>query len=148
MKDFSEQSLKAEQVKCMRRLVCPCEDVLAVLPSGFRKSIICQIIPKVWLCLVQKSKETKSFVVCNVSLLQYIRKQQVKRIKKLDCGSRAAPTAVRDEMDKGIKERHVNIVFGSAEQRLRDRWKKALQVGRLYDSKILVVDQVHTVETC
>ena len=132
----------------MRRLVCPCEDVLAVLPSGFRKSIICQIIPKVWLCLVQKSKETKSFVVCNVSLLQYIRKQQVKRIKKLDCGSRAAPTAIRDEMDKGTKERHVNIVFGSAEQWLRDRWKKALQVGRLYDSKILVVDQVHTVETC
>lgn len=108
VKDFSVQSLTAEQVKCMRGLVCPCEDVLAVLPSGFGKSIICQIIPKVWLCLVLKSKETKSFVVRVVNLLQYTRKQ-VKRIKKLDCGLHAATTAVRDEMDKGIEDRHVNM---------------------------------------
>lgn len=128
MKDFSVESLKAEQVECIRRLICLREDVLTVLPTGFGKSLIYQIIPKVCSCLVlKKSKETKSFVVCVVSPLEYIRKQQVESIKKLDCGLRAAAIGERDEMDKDIEEGRVNIVFGSAEQWLSDRWKKALQ---------------------
>lgn len=40
-----------------------------------------------------------------------------------------------------------NIVFGSAEQWLTDRWKKALQFGTLHCIDVLVVDEVHTVET-
>ena len=47
LKDFSVESLKAEQVECIRRLICLREDVLAVLPTGFGKSLIYQIIPKV-----------------------------------------------------------------------------------------------------
>ena len=46
-----------------------------------------------------------------------------------------------------IEEGRVNIVFGSAEQWLSDRWKKALQFGSLNDTEILVVDEVQTVET-
>ena len=73
LKEFSVESLKAEQVECIRRLICLREDVLAVHPTGFGKSLIYQIIPKVCLCLVlKKSKETKSFVVCVVSPLEYI----------------------------------------------------------------------------
>ena len=34
LKDFSIESLKAEQVECIRRLICLREDVLAVLPTG------------------------------------------------------------------------------------------------------------------
>ena len=48
--------------------------------------------------------------------LEYIRKQQVESIKKLDCGLRAAAIGERDETDKDIEEGRVNIVFGSAEQ--------------------------------
>ena len=61
LKDFAVESLKAEQVECIRRLICLREDVLAVLPTGFRKSLIYQIIPKVCsYTLLKKSKETKS----------------------------------------------------------------------------------------
>ncbi|XP_068686782.1 putative ATP-dependent DNA helicase Q1 [Montipora foliosa] len=121
LKDFSVESLKAEQVECIRRLICLREDVLAVLPTGFGKSLIYQIIPNVCSCLVlKKSKETKSFVVCVVSPLEYIRKQQVESIKKLDCGLRTAAIGERDEMDKDIEEGRVNIIFGSAEQWLSD----------------------------
>ena len=110
LKDFSVESLKAEQVECIRRLICLREDVLAVLPTGFGKSLIYQIIPKVCSCLVlKKSKETKSFVVCVVSPLEYIKKQQVESIKKLDCGLRAAAIGERDETDKDIEEGRVNI---------------------------------------
>ena len=148
LKDFSVESLKTEQVECIRRSICLSEDFLAVLPTGFGKSLIYQIIPKVCSCLVlKKSKETKSFVICVVSPLEYIRKQQVESIKKLDCGLRAAAIGERDETDKDIEEGRVNIVFGSAGQWLSDRWKKALQFGSLHDTEILVVDEIHTVET-
>ena len=50
-------------------------------------------------------------------------------------------------MDKDIEDGRVNFVFGSAEQWLSDRWKKALQFGSLHDTEILLVDEVHTVET-
>ena len=54
LKDFSVESLKAEQVECIRRFIIIClrEDVLAVLLTGFGKSLIYQIIRKVCSCLV------------------------------------------------------------------------------------------------
>ena len=36
-------------------------------------------------------------------------------------------------------------MFGSAQQWLSDRWRKALQFGALHQTKVLVVDEVHTV---
>ena len=41
-----------------------------------------------------------------------------------------------------------HILFGSAKQWLSDRLRKALQFGSLYQRKILVVDEVHTVAAC
>ena len=51
LKDSSVESLKAEQVECIRRIICLSEDFLAVLPTGFGKSLIYQIIrrcARVW----------------------------------------------------------------------------------------------------
>ena len=48
---FKYDSLKVEQIECLRRVICLREDVLAVLPTGFGKSLIYQIIPKVLGCL-------------------------------------------------------------------------------------------------
>ena len=76
-----------------------------------------------------------------------IRKQQVANINKLNCGLRAAAIGEDDETDKEIEEGDVNIVFGSAEQWLSDRWKKCLQFGSLHGTEVLVIDEVHTVET-
>ena len=41
--------------------------------------------------------------------LEFIRKQQVESIKKLDCGLRAAAIGGRDETDNDIGEGRVNI---------------------------------------
>ena len=43
---FKYDSLKEEQTECIRRVICLREDVLVVLPTGFGKSLIYQIIPK------------------------------------------------------------------------------------------------------
>ena len=44
---FKYDSLKLEQIEYLRRVICLQEDVLAVLLTGFGKSLINQIIPKV-----------------------------------------------------------------------------------------------------
>ena len=44
---FKYDSLKLEQIEYLRRVICLREDVLPVLPTGFGKSLIYQIIPKV-----------------------------------------------------------------------------------------------------
>ena len=72
--------------------------------------------------------------VAVVSPLDYIRKQQVAAIEKLNFEISAAA-------------RRFEIVYGSAEQWLSDRWRKALQFGALHQTKVLVVDEVHTVAT-
>ena len=43
---FVHKTLKDEQVECIRRIVCHGRDVLAVLPTGFGKSVIYRLIPK------------------------------------------------------------------------------------------------------
>ena len=48
---FKYDSLKLEQLECLWQVICLREDVLAVLPMGFGKSLIYQIIPKVLGCL-------------------------------------------------------------------------------------------------
>ena len=55
---FKYGSLKVEQIECLRRVICLREDVLAVLPTGFGKSLIYQIIPKVLECLKNESDNT------------------------------------------------------------------------------------------
>ena len=129
---FKYGSLKVEQVEqieCLRRVICLREDVLAVLPTGFGKSLIYQIIPKVLECLKNESDNTQKFIVCVVSPLEYIRKQQVASINKLH-GLSAAAVGDNEETDKDIEDGGANIVFGSAEQWLCDKCKKALQFAR------------------
>ncbi|XP_068671267.1 ATP-dependent helicase wrn-1-like [Montipora foliosa] len=105
---FSPKALKAEQTECIRRIVCQKEDVLAVLPTGFGKSVIYQLIPKV---LVQMNRATstdpKPSVVV-VSPLDYIRKQLVENLRTANCGISAATIGESIEMDREI----ANVKFG------------------------------------
>ena len=60
--DFIHKSLKDEQTECIRRIVC-LEDVLALLPTGFGKSVIYQLIPKVRMKKLHPSSGFKTSVV-------------------------------------------------------------------------------------
>ena len=136
-------SLKPEQQECIRRLVCCDEDVLAVLPTGFGKSLIYQLLPSVHQNLhLLETGEMKHFMVIVVSPLDYIRQQQVANVARTMCGVRAAAIGESDANDKG----KYNIIYGSAEQWLSSRRKKCLQYGGLHHTKVLVVDEVHAVE--
>ena len=121
--------------------------MLAILPTGFGKSIIYQLLPKVLEHLHKDETVTVQFVVIVVSPLDYIREQQVSNLTKSNCGVTAAAIRDSEKKDQGISEGKFNVVYGSAEQWLRERWKKCLQFGGLHKGNVLVVDEVHTVET-
>lgn len=145
--DLKVNNLKPEQQECIRRLVGCGEDVLAVLPTGFGKSLIYQLLPRVHQNLhLIETGEMKHFMVIVVSPLHYIRQQQVANVARTMCGVRAAAIGESEANDKEISEGKYDIVYGSAEQWLSSRWKKCLQYGGLHQTKILVVDEVHTVE--
>lgn len=78
--------------------------------------------------------------VAVVSPLDYIRKQQVAAIEKLNFGISSAAIGESNLNDKEIEEGRFEIVYESAEQWLSDRWQKALQFGALHQTKVLVVD--------
>ena len=113
--DFIHKSLKDEQTECIRRIVCLEEDVLALLPKGFGKSVIYQLIPKVRMKKLHPSSGFKTSVVV-VSPLEYIRKQQVENVKKEDCGITAVTIGESIEVDREIETGNVDIVYGTAEQ--------------------------------
>ena len=117
-----------------------------MLPTGFGKSAIYQLIPKVLSHMGRTADDIKTTVAV-VSPLDYIRKQQVAAIEKLNFGISAAAMGESNLNDKEIEEGRFEIVYGSAEQWLSDRWRKALQFGALHQTKVLVVDEVHTVAT-
>ena len=88
LRNFHHDSLKVEQIECLRWVICLREDVLAVLLMGFGKSLIYQIIPTVLECLKNESDDAKKFIVCVVSPLEYVtlfwkRWLKVKREKRV-----------------------------------------------------------------
>ena len=66
---FVHKNLKAEQVECIRRIICHGRDVLAVLPTGFGKSAIHQLIPKVLFNLGRTANAISKTTVAVVSPL-------------------------------------------------------------------------------
>lgn len=92
--------------------------------------------------------EKSSLYVLYVSPLDYIRKQQVVNINKLNCGLCAAAIGKDGDIEKEIEDGGADVLFGNAEQWLSERWKRALQFGSLNATEVLVVHKVHMVETC
>lgn len=54
-------------------------------------------------------------------------------------------TSLEDLRCEDLKE--IEIVFGSAEQWLSEKWRSSLKSGNFKGAEFLVVDEVHTVET-
>ncbi|CAB3995714.1 ATP-dependent DNA helicase Q1 [Paramuricea clavata] len=126
--DIKCHTLKPEQQECIRRLIYCGEDVLAVLSTGFGKSLVYQLLQTVYQNLhLLEMGEMKHFMIVVVSPLEYIRQQQVANVAKTMCGVCAAVIGKSEKNDKEISEGKYNVVYGGAEQWLNNRWKKCLQ---------------------
>ena len=144
---FPNINLKEEQEICIRSLIGDRVDVLAVLPTGYGKSIIYQILPKVISELrYNQIGERKTVTVLVVSPLEQIRKQQVERLNARGIKSASLEDVHVCDCDDTILGKY-EILFGSAEQWLPDKWLKNLKCGYLNKSEVLVVDEVDTIQT-
>ena len=140
---FPGVQLKSQQKACLKFLTFERKDVLGVLPTGFGKSLIYQLLPKLFSTYwFAKTGEPKTCNVIVVSPLELIRKQQVEKLT-----SKGICAATIENLDSMDSHEDKEILFGGAECWLSDNWRKQLTFGSLKDAEFLVVDEVHTVET-
>ncbi|XP_019624894.1 PREDICTED: ATP-dependent DNA helicase Q-like SIM isoform X1 [Branchiostoma belcheri] len=139
--------LKCEQEKALKAFLSG-EDVLALLPTGFGKSLIYQLVPLVCKAYLQTEGERSSLfpgvenpIVIVVSPLVALMEDQVKEAAKL--GITAAQLG--GTSDNRILSGSVQLVFGSPESWiLNDKWRTMLASARYRRNLVgIVVDEVH-----
>ena len=111
-----------------------------MLPTGFGKSATYQLIPTLLFHMGRTANATSKTTIAVVSPLDYIRKQQVASIEKIDWGICAAAIEESIQGDSKIENGKLDIAFGSAEQWLSDRWRNAVQFSALRQTKVLQVE--------
>ena len=72
-----EFTLKEKQLECISSIVCDGRNVLAVLPTGYRKSVIYQILPDVFDIMLGTEKS----MVLVISPLNALMQDQITKLK-------------------------------------------------------------------
>ena len=146
LKIYNIAKLKNNQERCIRFLVKDKLDVLAVLPTGYGKSLIYQVLPKLYEDGYRMLRGLyMNFTIVVVSPFEYVRTQQVAKLNNL--GIKAVSLDNGNKVDKAISNgQDFEIIFGSAEQWLSLHWKKAIQMKKLANIKAIVVDEIYIVQ--
>ena len=116
-------------------------DVVALLPTGFGKSLIFQLAPLVVKELGKANAGDAKPIVIVVSPLVALMEDQVKEAEQL--GVHAGQLGVHDDRD--ILDGSLSLVFGSPESwLLNNKWRRMLASTIYQDNLIgIVVDEVH-----
>ncbi|CAH3019479.1 unnamed protein product [Porites evermanni] len=112
MAALSLEEVKDEQKKCIAALLHK-KDVLGLLPTGFGKSLIFQLYPRIF----EFVNGRKNCHVIIVSALNAITEEQVQELA--DIGISAVAVGDSRETDENILKGEYKLVFGSAEMWLR-----------------------------
>ncbi|XP_056016380.1 ATP-dependent DNA helicase RecQ-like [Ostrea edulis] len=143
-----EEVLKKFGVKCLKdeqRMILDCvldkKDCVAVLPTGFGKSLPFQAYLPVKRALLRDDSFGKVIVCCPlVSLMQ----DQVRKLTSIGLVT-AAFKGTDKETDELIQAGKVDIIYASPESLVGDsQWRSTIQ--RL-NVTVIVVDEFHTVVT-
>ena len=141
LRDFSHiASLKEEQKRCLRS-VAEKHDVFGILSTGFGKSLIFQILPRVIKELWKLQRTTVLVVTPLVSIM----KDQVAEMRRL--GLKAFAIGLEEEdAERELRDGDVDIVYGSPESWCSPVWSKELKDGQLGKQTVcIVVDEAHAV---
>lgn len=117
------------------------KDVVALLPTGFGKSLIFQLAPLVAKELATRNGTELNPIVVVVSPLLALMEDQIMEAGKL--GVSAAQLGVHEEQD--ILDGRFSLVFGSPESwLLNSKWRRMLSSAAYRDNILgVVVDEVH-----
>ena len=128
-------ALKSEQQIALKAFIKK-RDVFCVLPTGFGKSLIYQLVPHV---LKEMGMDEKILIV--ISPLLALMDNQIKEAAKFDLT--ALQIGVHNDSD--IMNGQCSLVFGTPEAWiLNDKWRNMLH-SDIYREKVfgIVVDEVH-----
>ncbi|XP_062584590.1 ATP-dependent DNA helicase RecQ-like [Saccostrea cucullata] len=130
--------LKSEQVEILQSLVEK-RDCMAVLPTGFGKSLPFQLLP-----LVQKEMGRTGMVLVCCPLVSLMRDQvdRTNTIKGLTAAYKDLIGQTPD-LDKEILDGKIDVVYGSPESLLGE-WREQLQH---LDVSAIVIDEFHLIST-
>lgn len=139
--------LKEEQKRCLQSMADK-KDVFGILPTGFGKSLIFQLLQRLSREL-WKLKRTMDLVV---TPLVAIMKDQVEGMNRL--GWKTFGIGLGDERSKcdllsSMSDVDIDVVYGSPESWCSPKWSKALKNGFLWKQTVcLIVDEAHAVSAC
>ena len=144
LRDFPHvERLRKEQEDCVTNLVNG-KDVFAILPTGFGKSLIFQLFPRVMSAMNEKDDAVSTIIV--VSPLVAIMKDQVDQLKKIGVSATAIGIDEDDMDQEAAKNGKCEIVYGSPESWLSKVWRKQLQEGQLgMQTVAIAINEVHSI---
>lgn len=133
-------ALKAEQKKAIRHLF-ERKDVLAVLPTGYGKSLIFQLL----VLLAKRAGYSASLLV--ITPLVSIINDQIMEVEAMNLT--ACNLAQKLDSLQDIEGGKFEVVYASAESATDKRFLQSLKKSTTFNSCLVacVVDESHTVET-
>ncbi|XP_057292616.1 probable ATP-dependent DNA helicase RecS [Hydractinia symbiolongicarpus] len=157
---FPDMNFKPKQIKCLEAILKG-RDVLAVLPTGYGKSIIFQLLPDF------PSNEEKGSMIIVITSLNSIIDDQMKFLKKvgMECFHLKSPFDIEEartnlfsdsypdnEVDStalpDFSIKKFKILFCHPEAILSDVGRNLLKTNTLQkEVKAIVVDEAHCIET-
>ena len=147
LKDFPNvKELRKEQRTCLVNLARG-KDVFAILPTGFGKSLIFQLFPRVVSALRSIEAEKLISTIIVVSPLVSVMRDQVEQLKRFGFSAAAIGIGTECEEDEEkVRNGECEIVFGSPESWLSKAWMNELKEGKLgRQTAAIAIDEVHSV---
>ena len=126
LEGFDRKTLQDERIECICRILWHGRDVLAVVPTGFGKSVIISVYSKSFVLYGPYSQLHIRTAIAVAIPLNYIQNQQVASTEKMDR----------------------RIFWGINQRRQRDReWKVWVQFGFIHQTKVLQVENKNSSST-
>ena len=138
------ESLRDEQKICLKNLV-EGKDVFAILPTGFGKSLIFQLFPRI-MSIVKETVGVSVQTIIVVTPLVAM-KDQVEQLERIARKATAIGLGTKEGMDEhAAKCGRCEIVYGSPESWLSKEWRTELQSGQLGKNVVAIaIDEVHSI---
>jgi len=147
---FPNRELRLENYDAIRSIVLDRKDVLAVLPTGFGKSLIYQVLPAIFdfiQCGCEPTKEESVIIV--VSSLNALMRDQVEKLQqKLNvCVLQSADDDESQNVNIPKNLQQSSLVFGHPEVFVDDRNVTKILRCKQFQRRVqaIVVDEAHLV---
>ena len=149
-------SLKKEQRQAVEAIVMNCRDVLGVLPTGFGKSLIYQVLPGVFDFISGSSCKDRAIVLV-VSPLNALMRDQISKLNERGVSSfMVQGNLVQVEDTRGeecnpmdtLKDPRCRLLFVHPEVCVNDKRFFALLKSPIFQRRVkcVVVDEAHLIK--